>query len=106
VVPNVYLVASKPLLAKLLNGSGSTAELVHVFLGYAGWGPGQLEAEVEAGAWHLIRANEASVFDASPDTLWDRLSKRATLRLARGAAFHPASDFQSARPFTVDNSRP
>jgi putative transcriptional regulator len=80
VVADVYLVASKGVLDKLLNG-GSHEDL-RVYLGYAGWAPGQLEAEVEAGAWHLVRANEAGVFDGNPDTLWERLRRKATLRLA------------------------
>lgn len=47
-----------------------------VFLGHAGWGPGQLEAEMEHDAWILEAATEDDVFTDAPDTLWSRILKR------------------------------
>jgi len=32
-----------------------------------------LDAEMEAGAWRVIRGNANTVFDAKPDSLWDRV---------------------------------
>jgi putative transcriptional regulator len=81
VLQSTYLVASKDLLEKLLN-AGSTGERLRVYAGYAGWGPKQLDGEVDAGAWHILRAGEAQVFDARPETLWQRLVRRATMRIA------------------------
>jgi putative transcriptional regulator len=49
---------------------------VRVFLGHAGWGPGQLDAEVAADAWILEDADEGDIFTDSPDTLWPDLLKR------------------------------
>ena len=40
-----------------------------IFCGYAGWGPGQLESEVEQGGWLTLKANSEHVFN-SPDGLW------------------------------------
>lgn len=44
---------------------------VRIFLGYAGWGPGQLAEELTAGAWLLGQPNERLIFDAQADSVWD-----------------------------------
>jgi putative transcriptional regulator len=45
-------------------------EQFRLFLGYAGWGPGQLEAELAQGAW-LVAPLRAEVVFASPDEMWE-----------------------------------
>ena len=50
-------------------------------LGYAGWGPGQLEAEMKAGAWVRAPAAEALVFDTDYDSKWDRAMARRKIDL-------------------------
>ena len=59
---------------------------VRFFLGYAGWGPEQLEAEIEAGAWHVLRGDRRWIFDADPDTLWTRMIEKTEMRIARAAS--------------------
>lgn len=54
---------------------GAYADL-RIFAGYAGWAPGQLERELDLGAWHVVRAAYADVFDADPTTLWRRTLRR------------------------------
>lgn len=46
---------------------------VRVYSGYAGWAPGQLEAEVAGGGWRVVTADAAEVFDPLPGELWKRL---------------------------------
>jgi putative transcriptional regulator len=47
-----------------------------VFAGFTGWGPGQLEGELEEGSWILEPALPADVFTADPDGLWQRVLAR------------------------------
>ena len=51
-------------------------EEVRVFAGYAGWGAGQLDAELEVGAWWDAAASSDDVFTAEPDSLWRRVVAR------------------------------
>jgi len=47
-----------------------------VFLGYSGWGPGQLEAEMAQNSWIIEPATEDDVFTEDPDLLWSRVLER------------------------------
>ncbi len=47
-----------------------------VFAGYAGWGPGQLEAEMADNSWILEPAGVDDVFTDTPDRLWSRVLER------------------------------
>jgi putative transcriptional regulator len=56
---------------------------LRVYLGYSGWARGQLEREVALGAWDLVPATAATIFDPKPETLWRRLHTEANSRIAR-----------------------
>ncbi len=81
VVPGVYSVGTTKLLRKALGDKMD----IRVFAGYAGWGPGQLEAEVDAGAWHIERGGAAIMFDDDPESLWQRLTRKLDTQIATGA---------------------
>ncbi len=49
---------------------------LRLFRGYAGWGPGQLEGELEEGAWLVVRADSADIFSAHPQGLWRNVLRR------------------------------
>jgi putative transcriptional regulator len=70
-VPGVFFAAKKQNLDDLVRGEGQ----YNVFIGHAGWGPGQLENELAEGAWRTLPATSADVFDAADD-LWQRLLRR------------------------------
>ncbi len=64
------LTASLDVLKAIAEGGGPREGLLA--LGYAGWGPGQLETELAQNAWLTVPAPEALVFDAGHDTKWRR----------------------------------
>lgn len=47
-----------------------------VFSGYAGWGPGQLESEMEGGSWIVEPALAEDVFTSEPNRLWETVLRR------------------------------
>jgi putative transcriptional regulator len=49
--------------------------------GYAGWAPGQLEAEIEHGFWLVVDADEALIFDEDAATKWERATQRRKIAL-------------------------
>ena len=66
----IGVTAHSEILAAISRGEGP-AEQILAF-GYAGWGPGQLEGELEANAWYTVTANSRFVFDEELDTKWQR----------------------------------
>ena len=46
---------------------------LRIFLGYAGWGQGQLEAELAQGSWVVASLSPEIVFDVPPDRMWDHV---------------------------------
>ena len=55
---------------------------LRVFRGYAGWGPGQLEGEIDAGAWLVLDSEPADLFSPEPEHLWRTVLRRQPGRLA------------------------
>ncbi|GIX42635.1 MAG: transcriptional regulator [Leptospiraceae bacterium] len=43
---------------------------IHLFIGYSGWGPGQLEKEIREGSWIIHPASEKIVFHPNPEQGW------------------------------------
>jgi putative transcriptional regulator len=48
-----------------------TPARLRLFLGYSGWGAGQLEEELARGAWVVAPLAPEAIFEISPDELWD-----------------------------------
>jgi putative transcriptional regulator len=53
------------------------------FAGYAGWSPGQLEAEIDDGAWFVVDADPGDPFTDQPGRLWRSVLARQPNELAR-----------------------
>mgnify|MGYP003544760932 CR=1 FL=1 len=47
-----------------------------VYVGYAGWGAGQLEAELEEESWLVLPAEPDDIFSDDPDGLWSAVLRR------------------------------
>ncbi|HEX4830817.1 MAG TPA: YqgE/AlgH family protein [Trebonia sp.] len=51
-------------------------ESMRVYAGYAGWSPGQLQTEIDQGAWRVVSAQPGDVFAPDPDGLWRGVLRR------------------------------
>jgi putative transcriptional regulator len=49
---------------------------LRVFSGYAGWGPGQLDGELDEGAWFVLEAEVDDLTSAEPEGLWEAVLRR------------------------------
>lgn len=93
--PDELLEAYEPLMDSLgtLDLSADPDEVaagvqgVRVFVGYAGWGPGQLEGEIAAGAWWVVDASPDDALSAEPEELWRSVLRRQPGRLAMFANY-------------------
>lgn len=70
VLEGLHVSASRETLARLCSlGQGR----FHCFSGYAGWGPGQLEHEISAGAWLVADVDPIVVLDRRPGEIWNHV---------------------------------
>lgn len=60
---------------------------IRVFAGYAGWGGGQLESELEEGSWYVVEADPEDALTAMPGALWRFVLRRQRGKLALVANF-------------------
>ena len=65
-----------------------------VFVGYSGWGPGQLDGELELGSWIVEPALAEDVFTETPERLWNDVLRRKgpEHELLRLMPFDPSSN--------------
>jgi putative transcriptional regulator len=103
-VGNMYLVSKKVELEKaLLAGKGSKD--LRIYMGYCGWGRGQLEHEVNLGGWYIFDGTEGLVFDSNPSTLWSRMIARTELHIAQlQRRFEGRKLFGLSSNFTLSSS--
>jgi putative transcriptional regulator len=69
---DVFLSADSKVLEQVLHHPKPFAGL-RIFSGYAGWKPGQLEAEVKQGYWLLREADTEILFNTEPNLIWRKL---------------------------------
>ena len=88
VTDRVALTASLDVLKAIAEGGGPREGILA--LGYAGWGPGQLDAEIQHNAWLMVGADESLVFDSDDETKWRRALAKLKIDplLLSGAAGH------------------
>ncbi len=64
----IALTTSRDILSAIAHGEGPPHYLIA--LGYAGWGPGQLEQELADNAWLSCRADERILFELPIEQRW------------------------------------
>lgn len=83
IIESVYLVSYEDGLAS----SPADTSRLRLFIGYAGWAPGQLERELAHGSWRVLPATSELVFAEDPGALWNRLSPKVEQRAALPGPF-------------------
>lgn len=74
ICPGVLLSVSHQLTLQLLQAPPSTRS--RVVIGYAGWGPGQLEREIAASAWLTMDVDPKLIFGVPPEQMWEAAIRR------------------------------
>jgi len=64
----LYFAGSLDVLRRVAN---EPPPRMRVMLGYAGWGPGQLEEELAASAWLVVPLDHEALFEVAPADLWE-----------------------------------
>jgi putative transcriptional regulator len=62
--------------------SNPPVDALRIYRGHAGWGPGQLEGELDGGAWIVVDAHRDDLFTTDPTTMWRDVLRRQPGRLA------------------------
>jgi putative transcriptional regulator len=83
----LYLSGSPAILRRLLEGPPPSR--CRLFMGYAGWGPGQLDAELTQSAWLITDVDLDIIFETDPALMWEKAIRRlgadpATLQMSSG----------------------
>jgi putative transcriptional regulator len=74
VTEGLYLSASPNLLRRLLEGP--SVRYSRFFIGYAGWGPGQLDSEMIQSAWLTSDVDVGLIFDVDAEAMWEAAIRR------------------------------
>jgi len=83
----LYLSTSPELLRRLL--APEPPGHARLMVGYSGWGPGQLEAELQASAWLISDVDRDLIFETPSDRMWEAAIRRlgadpAALQVSKG----------------------
>jgi putative transcriptional regulator len=87
IADGLYLSTSPDVLRRLLEPI--PPPLTRLIVGYSGWGPGQLEAELEESSWLMSDIDRDLIFNTPADRLWEAAIRRlgadpAALHMSRG----------------------
>ena len=77
---DIMITTSKDILMAL--GTDKAPEQFMVTLGYAGWGPGQLEAELQNNSWLTIDADSDILFNTPIEQRWQKATEKLGIDIA------------------------
>lgn len=89
IVPGVYFASQRDSIEQLIEHPAGPARM---FLGYSGWGEGQLEGELQEGAWLTVPATAEHVF-FDGDDLWKQVVSQIS-----GVVIHSRGDIKHVPP--------
>ena len=81
---DIMITTSKDILMAL--GTEKAPEQFMVTLGYAGWGPGQLEEELQANSWLTIDADSEILFNTPIEQRWQKATEKLGIDVAHLSA--------------------
>jgi putative transcriptional regulator len=73
ITDEISITTSRDILEAMARGDGPGQTLVA--LGYAGWGAGQLEKELQENAWLSGPADQSILFELPPDQRWEAAAR-------------------------------
>lgn len=79
VCEGVALSQAPEMLGRIAKGKGPEHYLLIV--GYSGWAPRQLEAEIALGSWLIVKPSSSQVFAKEPSKMWKRIIDKHIIRL-------------------------
>ena len=87
ITEDLYLSTSPERLSRLLEPNPPPR--TRLIIGYSGWGPGQLEAELQASAWLLSDVSADLIFSTPAERMWETAIRRlgadpSALQMSRG----------------------
>jgi putative transcriptional regulator len=87
IADGLYLSTSPDLLRRLLEPLPPPR--ARLLIGYSGWGPGQLEVELQASAWLISDVDRDLIFNTPPERMWEAAIRRLgadpnALQISRG----------------------
>jgi putative transcriptional regulator len=88
ITPSLAMSTTRDVLQRIAWGEGPSSFVIA--LGCAGWGPGQLEAEIRQNAWLTSDIEEQILFEIPADERWERALKKLGIdpALLVGSAGH------------------
>lgn len=87
IIPGLYWGGSFEILKKLIEANEVKPEDFRFFIGYSGWGEGQIEDEMKMNSWIIADTTIESIFSEEPDKLWRDTLKGMGKKFAILASF-------------------
>jgi putative transcriptional regulator len=80
ITDDIGLTATVDVLELLSQGTGPRAAILA--LGYAGWGPGQLDSEMHNNGWLTVQADDRLIFNTEADDMWEKAMAKIGISVA------------------------